>query len=141
MAIVVVGSVDVVVRTRGEHCPPHVHAICLPEGWGARFRFSFLNDDVIHWDIHMRSRAPTSALLTRIGRLVRMNLEPVRMRWWNTMRTTCLDRQFSQVAEGRLTLCGRSAAGARQIASATYEPVSRVLVVRFADLSIHQQSV
>jgi hypothetical protein len=122
MAIAVVGNIDVVVRTRGEHCPPHVHADCAAEGWDARFRFSFLDDEVEYWDTRPKHRAPSLATLNRVGAVVFANLAACRRRWWETMRTTCLRNQSVRRVSDKLVPCSPAAPGVRRVAAASYDP-------------------
>jgi hypothetical protein len=138
LAIAVVGNIDVVVRTRGEHCPPDVHADCAAEGWDARFRFSFLDDEVEHWDTRPKRRAPNLATLNRVGAVIFANLAACRRRWWETMRTTCLHNQPVRLLGGKLMPCSPAAPGAGRVTAASYDPSTREPVVDLADGSTHR---
>jgi len=138
MAIAIVGNVEIVVRTRGEHCPPHVHADCAADKWDARFRFSFLNDEVEYWDTRPRQRAPSLITLNRVGAAVFANLAACRSRWWETMRATCLPNQLVRPIRGTLEACSPAVAGARRVTAASYDPSARVVMVDLADGSTHR---
>ena len=126
MAIITVGNVEVVVRTRDEHCPPHVHADCQAEGWSARFTFSFADDDVSFWDFQPKNpkRPPSMHQLDRIGVAVSANLTAVRFRWWQVMRTTCLRNRYVITKNGAITMVlptnAKGGSKDNQIIEATY---------------------
>jgi hypothetical protein len=137
MAIAVVGSVEIVVRTRDEHCPPHVHADCASEGWDARFRFSFLDDGVSFWDARPRRNAPSQATINRVGGVVFANLAACRRRRWEARRTTCLENQHVRVDGGGLVLSAPGARASSRVTRASYDPAAGVLTVALADGSAH----
>src|SRR5262245_29390080 len=74
----------VVVLTRNEHCPPHVHIGA--SDWDARFQFSFLHNGVRLWDVNPAKNCPTVALLEDIRKTVMrsVNLRRARSIWWAT---------------------------------------------------------
>ena len=133
MAIIHIGNVEVVVRSRGEHCPPHVHADCSPEGWSARFKFFFTLDDVMFWDFQPDNpqREPSASRLDGIGLAISQNLARIRQRWWEVMATTCLENQYvHQTANGLLVIENkRLRKGLPKVRSATYEPATQTVTV------------
>ncbi len=141
MAIVMVENAEVVVRTRDEHCPPHVHADCSPEGWSARFKFSFYSDDVEFWDLQpdYPKKPPSRARINKIGQAVFDNLTKIRGRWWEVMGTTCLINQYASIVNEKLILGGHK--DAKQIGAASYSHVSHELNVIFKDGSTHRQNL
>jgi len=138
VAIAVVGNVEIVVRSPGEHCPPHVHADCVAEGWDARFRFSYLDDEVEYWDTRPKRRAPSRATLNRVGIAVFGNLATCRRRWWEVMRTTCLRNQPVRPSRGKLVPCSPTAPGSGRVTAASYDPSTQELIVDLADGSTHR---
>lgn len=141
MAILVVRNVEVVVRTRGEHCPPHVHADCPSDGWDSRFVFTFLNDDVIYWDTVYRRKKPSKALLNRIGVAIHAHLPACRERWWQARQTTCLENRYVCFIGRTMSFCSRAAEGASKVVSATYDPGTRTVTVLLADNAVHTQTL
>jgi hypothetical protein len=143
MAIVTVGNVEVVVRTRAEHCPPHVHAECAPEGWSARFTFSFIADEVALWDFQPErpAREPSRARLNELGLAIYQNLALIRNRWWQVMGTVCLDRRFVQPIAGggwRVIKARGQRQGLAQVGSARYDPVTQTLTLSLTDGTTHR---
>lgn len=79
------------VLLRDEHCPPRVHV--RGAGWDARFRFSFLDDDVELWDVDPERRTPPGAVLLgiRAALMQRHYLARARRIWWEKIQTVCLE--------------------------------------------------
>lgn len=84
---------QVVVLTRNEHCPPHVHVGA--NDWEARFQFSFLHNGVRLWDVCPAKNRPTLALLEGVRKALGRpaNLRRAREIWWATAKTVCLVNQ------------------------------------------------
>ncbi|WP_207460855.1 hypothetical protein [Azospirillum sp. SYSU D00513] len=141
MPIAQVGNIEIVVKTRGEHCPPHVHADCDAEGWSARFKFYFESDDVDFWDLRPRNarKAPQASVLDEVGEAVYRNLVQVRKRWWEVMGTVCLSNQYVHCRAGKIIVLERFEKGALQILEAAYEPSRKTLRVGLSDGSIYEQ--
>lgn len=74
-----------------DHCPPHVTAVCRPDGWTARIEFSMVTDTVSLWDIKPKKNAPTFAVINRLAGQVHKNLLACRDAWWQMQQTVCLD--------------------------------------------------
>ena len=135
MALLRYENIDVMVRTRDEHCPPHLHADCR-DGWEARYEFSFLSDEVTFWDIK-GSVFPTRATLNGLGMAIVQNLPKIRARWWGLMNTTCLENRFVKVSGVTVTLSERKHKGAIQIAKAFYDPTEQETSLILSDGSQH----
>jgi hypothetical protein len=88
----------VVVLTRNEHCPPHVH-IGTPD-WDARFEFSFWHGAVRLWDVIPTKGAPEIRLLEELRQVVKAdaNLRRARTLWWQSRQTLCLENQAWDLA-------------------------------------------
>lgn len=145
MAIVMVGNIEVVVRTRDEHCPPHVHADCSPEGWNARFKFDFVSNDVEFWDFQPTNprKIPSRAKLDAVGEAIFENLMVIRRRWWEVMGTVCLENRYVQITSDEFILVKRSrnAQGVFQVSHAGYDPETQLLIVTFTDGQKHVQNL
>ncbi len=137
MAIVTIGNVDVVVMTRDEHCPPHVHADCSPEGWSARYKFFYTSDDLEFWDFKPDNpkRAPSKSRLDEIGMAIFPHLSKVRKRWWEVLGRVCLDNQYViQTADGiEVIYDKRRRKGVPQVQSATYDPLMRLVTLNLTN--------
>lgn len=149
MAIVTVGNIEIVVRTRDEHCPPHVHADCTPDRWEARYKFNFLDDEVTHWDTTPLHNAPTKATLDKVGASIYGSLAKIRKRWWQVMGTTCLENLYvnrvTVIENGKATvklIFGNAGAkGVVQVMTAAYDPATQILTATLSDGTPHQQQL
>ncbi|MCA8312593.1 hypothetical protein LGM90_29210 [Burkholderia sp. AU28942] len=77
-----------------DHCPPHVTAVCRPEGWTARFVFSMLTDDVSLWDIKPKRNAPAFGVVQQLAQEVLTQRVQCRLGWWKYQQHqygVCLD--------------------------------------------------
>ena len=141
MAIVAVRNIEVVVRTRNEHCPPHVHADCTQDGWDARFKFSFLDDDVSFWDVRAKQKTPTVATLNQVGAAIYEELAVIRKRWWEVKATTCLDNAFVYLSGKSMALRDTRLRDAVQVVRASYDPSRSELFLELADGTNHVQTL
>jgi hypothetical protein len=117
-----------------DHCPPHVHARHRGEGWTARVRFSYLSSALELMSIAPAKRIPLQRVVNRLLDNIQDRLWDCRQRWWVTNRTACLTNQWALVlADGTVELLSKQAAGAKQIADASYEPTTGRLLVSFRD--------
>jgi hypothetical protein len=98
----------VVVLTRNEHCPPHVHVGA--NDWEARFQISFLHNGVRLWDVNPGKNRPAVALLEGIRKTIMRsaNLRRAREIWWATAKTVCLVNQRWDIVAGDLAMGGGS---------------------------------
>ncbi len=78
-----IGDIQVFIGSE-DHPPPHVHAWHQREGWGARFRFSFLSDVVALYRFRRSGRRPTVATLDQIADQIEQRLPLCRSEWWRT---------------------------------------------------------
>ena len=86
-------GMDIVVLTRNEHCPPHVHVGTAK--WEARFQFSFWHNGTKLWDVAPTHNQPTAAVLEDLRLVFKQpqNLRRAREVWWTSMQTICLSHQ------------------------------------------------
>lgn len=116
-------GLHVELRTRDEHCPPHLHVENVEVPWEARLAFSFVSDVVRLMDIDPVEGAPSTRTIDRIKLAIVANLPRCKAEWWAKVGTTCLDNRWVQVVpEGMVTILARREKGAIQIGTATYEP-------------------
>ena len=110
-------------RTRDEHCPPHVHVENEAVPWEARLAFSFIGRTVRLMDVDPIEEAPSTRTIDRIKAAIVGNLPKCRAEWWARVGTCCVDNRWCQVArDGTVTVLARRQAGAAQIVSAVYQP-------------------
>ncbi len=110
-------------RTRDEHCPPHVHVENEEVPWEAQFAFSFVDDAVRLMDVDPVGDAPSTRTIDRIRVAIAVNLPTCRERWWRMASTCCLHNRWTRVGpDGTVIVLAKREPGAVQIARAAYTP-------------------
>jgi hypothetical protein len=101
-------GLDIVVMTRDEHCPPHVHV--GTDKWRARFEFSSTDRHVHLLDVVPVKQLPAIKLLESLRLTLGQaaNLRRARAVWWKSMQSTCLENQ-GWAAAGTLVYITESA--------------------------------
>jgi len=124
-----------VILTRNEHCPPHVHV--GDAGWEARFTFSFWHDSVCLWDVVPVQNAPKVGVLEQLRQALMKsaNLRKARRAWWQSRQTVCLDNLLWQPNTQEVVSPKDAKRGARKIVSATFESADDKTVLRLDDAS------
>ena len=69
-------------RTRGEHCPPHVHVGNEEVPWEARLAVSFVSDVIRLMDVDPIGDAPSMRTIDQIKAAIGNNLPTRRAEWW-----------------------------------------------------------
>lgn len=110
-------------RTRDEHCPPHVHVENEEVPWEARLAFSFVDNAVRLMDVDPIDDAPSTRTIDRIKAAIAANLPKCRTEWWARVGTCCIDNRWTLVSgDGAVTVLARRETGAVQIGRAIYDP-------------------
>jgi hypothetical protein len=121
---------SLVILTRNEHCPPHVHV--GDSDWEARFKFSYWHDTVCLWDVVPAKNGPTAALLEQIRQVLTRpaNLRRARQLWWKASRTLCLDNLMWEPDSMEVVGPKRATRSTSKIVSAAFDAVEyRVVLV------------
>jgi hypothetical protein len=109
-------------RTRDEHCPPHVHVENEEVPWEARLAFSFIDNVVRLLDVDPIEDAPSTRTIDRIKAAIVSGLPKCRAEWWTRVGTCCVDNRWTQVSRGGpVIVLVRREAGAVQIGRANYD--------------------
>ena len=88
-------------RTRDEHCPPHVHVENEEVPWEARLAFSFIGNAVRLMDVDPIEDAPSTRTIDRIKAAIASNLPKCRAEWWTRVGTCCVDNRWMPGVAGR----------------------------------------
>ena len=114
-------SYTLVVLTRNEHCPPHVHV--GDADWEARFKFSFWHDTVCLWDVVPAKNSPKAAVLEQLRQALMKpaNLRKARELWWQASRTLCLDNLMWDPGAQEVVGPRNATRGACKIVSARFD--------------------
>lgn len=127
-------GLHVELRTRDEHCPPHLHVENEEVPWEARLAFSFVSDVVRLMDIDPVEDAPGTRTIDGIKAAIATNLPRCRAGWWAKVGTGCLDNRWARVSQdGMVTLLAKREKGAIQIGTATYEPQTGQMTLTMKD--------
>jgi hypothetical protein len=117
-------GINVVVRTRDEHCEPHVHAYHAGQGWEIRVYFSYVSDRIIELEL-IYGRVPGQSVVQAIMDKVIDNLDKARELFWNAVQTVCLDNKYIVVVRGVAHSARQATAGAVLVTTASYLGASR----------------
>lgn len=114
-------GLDIVVLTRNEHCPPHVHV--GTEKWDARFQFSFWHNGVRLWDVAPAQNEPTAAVLEGLRQSLKLpqHLRRARELWWSSRQSVCLENQQWNVTSEDVVSPKECRPGALDIVSARFD--------------------
>jgi hypothetical protein len=127
-------GLHVELRTRDEHCPPHLHVENEEVPWEARLAFSFVSDVVRLMDIDPIEDAPGTRTIDRIKAAIAANLPKCRAEWWAKVGTCCIDNRWVRVSPaGTVTVLARREKGAIQIGTVTYEPRTGEMTLTMKD--------
>ncbi len=123
-------GLTMVVYTRDEHCPPHVHV--GEADWDARFRFSFWHNGVALWDVAPSLRAPKATLLEELRQRLKSpeTLRRARRLWWQSRSTTCLDNQRWDVDEHCVRVAKASRGRDARVVASIYDPEKNITVLQ-----------
>ena len=95
-------GLHVELRTRDEHCPPHVHVENEEVPWEARLAFSFVSDVIRLMDVDPIGDAPGTRAIDRIKAAIVNNLPKCRAEWWMKVGTCCLDNRWVRVSRDKV---------------------------------------
>jgi len=121
-------------RTRDEHCPPHVHVEDEEVPWEARLAFSFIGNAVRLMDVDPIEDAPSTRTIDRIKAAIASNLPRCRTEWWTRVSTCCVDNRWIRVSRnGTVTVLARREVGAVQTGRAVYASGTRQVTLVMKD--------
>jgi hypothetical protein len=127
-------GLHVELRTRDEHCPPHVHVENDEVPWEARLAFSFIGNTIRLMDVDPIEDAPNTRTIDRIKAAIVNNLPNCRAEWWARVGTCCVDNRWTRVSpDGTVTVLAKREAGAAQIGRATYDPQADHVILIMKD--------
>ncbi|MBF0306116.1 MAG: hypothetical protein HQL41_10770 [Alphaproteobacteria bacterium] len=132
------GAAKAVLRSRDEHCPPHVHVGHKGEGWEAKIRFSYVDDSVSLMEVYPMRGRPSVATINAVMAEVRADLAICRSAWSAVVGDLDLvNRWFDVPAQGKVALLARRTKEAKRVRSASYDAGRDIVTLRFEDGSSH----
>lgn len=113
---------DLVILTRNEHCPPHIHVGSTK--WAARFTFSFWENHVQLWDVVPEQNMPSTSILDALQTTLAepANLRKARELWWKALGSVCLDNKYWDTKKNEVIETKGRRTNAEQIHSALFHP-------------------
>ncbi len=128
------GTAKVFLKTRDEHCPPHVHIGHRGEGWEAKIGFSYVDDTVSVMEIYPSRGRPTLATMNAAMAEIVANLTDCRSKWLKVVPDLDLNNKWVQIsADGKVRLLRQKTKKAVRIQSASYDPGTCVVTLRMQD--------
>ena len=113
------------IRTRDEHCDPHVHAFNLSDGWEVKVFFSYVGCDPVHNTFEILAGQPTMSQVNTVIRAMNTHLIRCRQVWWEMLSCVCLTNQMVCIdARGVLQRASQTSKNALRVQSAQYDVVS-----------------
>ena len=113
-------GIEIVVRTRDEHCEPHVHAFHEGEGWELRIFFSFVTPHIVDVERY-HGAAPKEGVVQACMNKVIDLLDKLRKLFWDAVQTVCLDNKFVAVVNGVVQPVSSKTPGALRVRMARYD--------------------
>jgi len=113
-------GIEIVVRTRDEHCEPHVHAFHMGEGWELRIYFSFVTPQIVEVELYHGITPREKVVQACMNRVVDM-LDKVRRLYWEAVQTVCLDNKFVAIVNGEIRPSNSKSPGALRVKAARYD--------------------
>lgn len=124
-----IAQAKVVMRTRDEHCPAHVHAMNSSKKWEIKVFFAYADNDPDHLRVEILKGAPLLKQVNDIIDAVKAHLDRCRQSWWTFVSDICLINQSLTISPtGVLTKTG-IAAGTK-VTAAQYQPTNRSVAFR-----------
>ena len=116
---------NIVIKTRNEHCEPHVHAYNVQQNWEFKVFFSFISvtaPAIVGKFFKIIAGKPTKKQLEEVIDEVYFNLAIYRRAWWSAVGKVCLSNQYVVVVDGFLRESMPATRGAVRIHSASFNP-------------------
>jgi hypothetical protein len=113
-------GIDIIVRTRREHCEPHVHAIHGGEGWELRIFFSYVTAGIVDVELYCGSTPKKKVIQACMNKVID-KLDKARKLFWEAVQKVCLDNQFVAIVDGVIEPASVHSPGAMRVKSARYD--------------------
>lgn len=106
-----------------DHCPPHVHVELKAVNATMRLEFSFQHNNASFLSIKPASASYSQRLLNDLLDELEKpaNMRKARRKWWEAMKTTCLDNQ---------TLMFSDPIGAVKVKASSFDPSSHLTTLQ-----------
>jgi hypothetical protein len=116
---------NIVIKTRNEHCEPHVHAYNVQQNWEFKVYFSFISvtpPAMVGRLFKVIAGKPSKRQLEEVVNEVYLNLHRYRRAWWSVVGKACLSNQYVVLVDGFLMEAMPGTSGAVRVHSASFNP-------------------
>lgn len=133
MKICSVNGTDIVIFTRNEHCPPHVHVSI--KNCDLRLEFSFVHNDVRIWDATPDKNMPKLREIERLCVEMKKkdNLSRARKTWLSIIGHICLKNSYLMSLQDELSIDEMYLD--KKIANAVYDTDKNVTILTIEGIS------
>ena len=111
----------VVMLTRDEHCPAHVHAMNSSRKWEIKVFFAYADNDPDHWTFEIIKGTPLAGQINDVIDAVEVNLNLCRELWWKINSDVCLINKFVAISPFGILTKTSNGTGIK-VAAANYLP-------------------
>ena len=118
---------NIVIKTRNEHCEPHVHAYNVQQNWEFKVFFSFISitaPAIVGKFFKVIAGKPSKRQLEEVINEVYVNLDTYRSAWWSVVGKVCLNNQYVVLVDGFLKEAMPATRGAVRIHSVSFNPAT-----------------
>jgi hypothetical protein len=125
---------NIVVKTRNEHCEPHVHAYNVQQNWEFKVFFSFASASASAADgkfYKVLVGKPAKKQIEEVLNDVYSDLNSYRSAWWSVVGKVCLGNRYVVVIDGTVHEAKASTEGAERVHSASFNPAKAELSFDF----------
>ena len=116
---------NIVIKTRNEHCEPHVHAYNVQQNWEFKVFFSFISVTaraIVGKFFKVIAGKPSKKQVEEVINDVYFNLDTYRRAWWSVVGKVCLSNQYVVAVDGFLMEAMPGTRGAVRAHSASFNP-------------------
>jgi hypothetical protein len=112
---------NLILRTRDEHCDPHIHAFNKSGNWELRVFFSYADNDLVHNSFDILTGMPMQSQINSVIQSMNAHIDKCRAEWWSAVSSVCLGNKYVTVpASGVLTKQANAGVGIFLIDTAKY---------------------
>lgn len=119
-------SATIILKTRDEHCPAHVHAISRNNNWEIKILFSYAGNDVQHLTYEILYGIPLRKHVNAVITEVNNSIYLCRKEWWNFFGDVCLINQTLLLKQGVVTK--KNPPNGPKVLSAKYLPSNQTVI-------------
>lgn len=115
------GGLEIWIRTRGEHPPPHVHVEHQAQGWEIKVEFSYIENQPLTYLVHhVGGKLASQAQLNGLAAEIMKSRRECRDAWWRHVADAGLKNKRVVINQGCVSPAKPGAFGSILVATADY---------------------